>query len=218
MRSILCYGDSNTYGYVPVQKTRYEKQVRWPGKMESMLGCGYQVVEEGLCGRTLIYDCPGMPEAFNGQFFLETCLYTHSPIDLIIIMLGTNDLGCVPNPNPLDLSFGIEQMICTIKKKLMSIEWYQVPEILIVSPPALGDTASLQPQGTDNNNLAAEVCNQLPEEFKKVADYYGCHFLKASDFAIVSNGDGVHLDEEGHSLLAKAMFDKVTSIFASNQY
>ena len=91
MKSILCYGDSNTWGYDPQTRSRFPHDVRWTGVLASSLGTGYRVVEEGLNGRTTRWDDP-IEAGRNGLTFLQPCLESHLPLDLVIVMLGTNDL------------------------------------------------------------------------------------------------------------------------------
>ena len=91
MKTILCYGDSNTWGYDPANQTRYPRDVRWPGVLRNGLGDGYIVIEEGLNGRTTVWDDPIELDK-NGATYLRPCIQTHKPLDFVIIMLGTNDL------------------------------------------------------------------------------------------------------------------------------
>lgn len=91
MRHILCYGDSNTWGYTPGTGERHAPDVRWTGVLRRLLGEGWEVLEEGMNGRTTVFDNP-MSQGRNGSAYLLTCLETHKPLDLVILMLGTNDL------------------------------------------------------------------------------------------------------------------------------
>ena len=91
MKTVLCYGDSNTWGYDPWTRLRYPPSVRWTGVLAERLGPVYRVVEEGLNGRTTRWDDP-MEPGRNGQMYLGPCIESHAPLDLIVVMLGTNDL------------------------------------------------------------------------------------------------------------------------------
>ena len=90
-KTILCYGDSNTWGYDPVNACRYDRNIRWPGVLQKELGQAYYVKEEGLCGRTTVWDDP-VEGHKNGLKQLTPILHSHCPLDLVVIMLGTNDL------------------------------------------------------------------------------------------------------------------------------
>jgi len=91
MKTIVCYGDSNTWGFNPAAQDRFALEERWTGVLALELGTGYRVIEEGLNGRTTIWDDP-IEEGRNGKTYLLPCLWSHQPIDLVTIMLGTNDL------------------------------------------------------------------------------------------------------------------------------
>ena len=103
MKTILCYGDSNTYGLKPDSSQRYPRDVRWTGILQKKLGEDYYVIEEGLSGRTTLWDDP-IEEHKNGKTYLLPCLESHSPINLVVLMLGTNDLKTRFSLTPFDLS------------------------------------------------------------------------------------------------------------------
>jgi lysophospholipase L1-like esterase len=87
VKRILCYGDSNTWGYDPVTQERFDKNERWTGQLSQMLGGNYDVIEEGLNGRTTVWDDP-IEGYKNGRDYLIPCLESHKPLDLVIILLG----------------------------------------------------------------------------------------------------------------------------------
>ncbi len=91
MKTIVCFGDSNTWGFAPISKARYDRDTRWPGVLRNALGGGYLVIEEGQNGRTTVWDDP-IEANKNGATYLLPCLESHKPLDLLIIKLGTNDL------------------------------------------------------------------------------------------------------------------------------
>ena len=144
---IMCYGDSNTWGTVAKQHKddphlRYGRDIRWPAVLQKLLGNGYSVQEEGLGGRTTIYTAnPAMPFK-NGMHMLEGCIKTHCPLDLIILMLGTNDLH-QPKPLPEDrLCTGIITLIELIQSHPeYGPQEKRVPDILLISPPFITRSA-----------------------------------------------------------------------------
>jgi len=91
MRRILCYGDSNTWGCIPISAARYGEDIRWPGVLAGLLGAEYRIIEEGLNGRTTVFDDP-LQEGRNGKTYLLPCLLSHRPLDVVVLMLGTNDM------------------------------------------------------------------------------------------------------------------------------
>ena len=108
--TILCYGDSNTWGFVPGSEgERFSWEERWPGVLQGELGADYRVIEEGLSGRTTVLDNPLEPYR-NGREYLLPCLQSHQPLDLVVIFLGTNDLGDRYSLPPLDIARGAAQL------------------------------------------------------------------------------------------------------------
>ena len=144
---ILCYGDSNTWGTVARHRQgdpnlRYGREIRWPCVLQALLGNGYAVQEEGLGGRTTVYTAnPAFPFK-NGMYMLEGCIKTHHPLDLIILMLGTNDLH-LPQPLPEDqLGMGITALIRLIRSHPeYGRNEKQVPDILLIAPPFITRSA-----------------------------------------------------------------------------
>ncbi len=110
MKKILCYGDSNTWGHIPVTGGRYGDDVRWTGVLQAALGEGYRVIEEGLNGRTTVHDDPIEGVYKNGKHYLIPCLESHRPLDLVIMMLGTNDLKMRFSLPPSDIARGVEAL------------------------------------------------------------------------------------------------------------
>ena len=115
---ILCFGDSNTWGYAPVSADRYPADVRWTGVMAHLLGDRFHVTEEGQNGRTTVWDDPLEGGHKNGLVYLTACLESHHPIDLVILMLGTNDLKARFSLTALDISLGAERLVQTIQKSV----------------------------------------------------------------------------------------------------
>ena len=218
---IMCYGDSNTWGTVAKKHKddphlRYGREIRWPAVLQRLLGSGYAVQEEGLGGRTTMYTAnPAMPFK-NGMHMLEGCLKTHCPLDLIILMLGTNDLH-LPKPLPEDqLCAGIMEMIHLIQAHPeYGREEIRVPEILLIAPPFITPSApdartEVYPQFF--GEYGERLSRQFPQVYRAVAEKYGCHFLNAQDFTRPDPNDGVHLDAVSHRRLAVAVRDKVLEI------
>ena len=119
MKTILCYGDSNTYGLKSDLVSRYPRNVRWTGILQEKLGSEYYVIEEGLGGRTTVWDDP-VEDYKNGKKYLLPCLDSHKPLDLVIIMLGTNDLKSRFSVTPFDIGASMENLVKTIIKWIFS--------------------------------------------------------------------------------------------------
>lgn len=208
LRNILCFGDSNTHGFIAGTGERYSRNIRWTGLLQKQLGSDYYVIEEGLNGRTTVYDDPDM-NFVNGSRYLEVCIATHKPLDLVIIMLGTNDIKSKFNATAKDIANGLEQLVKTLRNP----DVYN-KEILIVSPIHIGEEAAAEdcffPEFGGRNGI--EKSKKLAPEYKKIAEKYGCHFLNAADYAKADKKDAIHLDVQGHASLAKAIYDKIKEI------
>ena len=210
IKSILCYGDSNTYGYRPDGKGRYSQNVRWTGILQNRMGKGYHILEEGCCGRTTVLDDPKRPYK-NGQEFLLPALEIHSPVELIILMLGTNDCKWTYQQTAEQIGEGIKTLIEIIKGNPKS-NGGREPKILLVSPIHLKESVWKEQLDLDFNKKSVEVSRQLEMVYGEIAKQYDCDFFPASNIAEASDIDGEHLDEIGHKKLAEALKKIVANI------
>ena len=221
-KRILCFGDSNTWGVIPrwydttVPSDRYDENTRWPRVMAKLLGEEYHIIEEGLGSRTTIYELPNAPGK-NGKAYLLPCMQTNRPLDLVIIMLGTNDLHL---PEPLkeeDLGKGIRELIELVQEHPNCGRGFQIAKILVIAPIEVWPS---DPNGRTSvyprfhGEWATYLSRLFPKIYKEIADEYGCFFLNAALYAVPSPGDGVHMLPEGHIALGKAVAKKVAEIFA----
>lgn len=149
MKTILCYGDSNTWGYNPDGTGRYPKHIRWTSVLQNELGNDYDVIPEGLNGRTTVWDDPVRGEYRNGKKYLLPCLHTHKPIDLVILFLGSNDLKYRFNVNSNEIAQSIE-MLANIIEKSETGPNMSSPEILVIIPPPI-----LTPNGIKTSDYLA---------------------------------------------------------------
>ena len=220
-REILCYGDSNTWGCIPrweesdLPSERYDEHTRWPCAAAELLGPGYHIVEEGLGGRTTVYDRPGEPEK-NGEPYLLPCLLSHRPLDLVVIMLGTNDLHRAVQPDPAHLGAGIRRLIGIVQSTPKCGRGNRPPQVLILAPIPIRPPA---PEGRTlvYDQFAGEIGRNLslgfPETYRKAAVETGCRFLNAGDYAEAGAGDGVHFTAESHLRLGRAVAEEIRAIF-----
>jgi lysophospholipase L1-like esterase len=197
MKTILCYGDSLTWGYDARDGTRYPFNQRWPGVLQQELGNGFRVIEEALSGRTAVTDSPLLPNR-NGLKMLEPLLESHAPIDLCILMLGTNDIASSYHLTASDAACGCLALIWEIEKSQAGPAG-GAPQILLIAPPLLGTISGVMELFYKGSE---EALRALPKAYKTVADSSGCHFLDASKYVKASKVDGVHLDPEAHRVLA----------------
>ena len=208
-KTVLCYGDSNTYGYNPVNGLRYPLNVRWTGRLQEMLGTEYRVIEEGCNGRTTVFDDP-IEGWKNGLDYLKPCLNSHKPIDIVILMLGSNDLKDTFHASPQEISNGAGTLIEVIQTFTKEKQGF-VPRIILVSPPEIGE--DIIHSGFYGRFLedAVERSRQFPRYYQGIAEKYGCDFLDAAEYVQPSEIDSLHLSPEAHEALAAALYKKVTS-------
>lgn len=214
---ILCYGDSNTWGTVgkwienDAPSERFDKEHRWPGVLQTELGEAFEIIEEGLGGRSTIYERPGL-EWKNGERTLLSCLHTHRPLDLVIIMLGTNDLQINQEMTSEDLHVGISRLVDIIQATPNVGKGRIPPKILLIAPVDVRPSA---PEGRVlvydkfRRDIGRKLSLMFPEVYKKVALEKGCYFLNAQDYAYPGYADGVHIEADGHIRLGKAVAEFV---------
>ncbi|MBW7572643.1 SGNH/GDSL hydrolase family protein [Caproiciproducens faecalis] len=209
MKNILCYGDSNTYGMKPGMTGRYTRDIRWTGLLQKLLGDGYYVIEEGLGGRTTVWDDP-IEEYKNGKTYLLPCLESHKPLDLAVIMLGTNDLKKRFSLPVCDIASGMENLIRTILKS-DSGNSGSAPQVLLAAPVPITDVGIrdwrlMFGEGMKNSLL-------LAEEYEQVAKRNHVHFLNPDRSVEVGPEDGIHYTQAGHRKMAELIAQKVHEIF-----
>ena len=216
MKVIVCYGDSNTWGYKPEKVppepgfSRFGYNERWPGRLQMHLGADYKIEEEGLSGRTTAFEDPFNPN-LNGLKFIDCCLTIKSPLDLLIIALGTNDTKEYFSVSAFHIAMGLEQLIL----KALSGQYGpngKEPEILIISPPPIRDSISEKWTGQIFGKGALEKSKAISKEYQKIARKHHCHFLDMALLVECSDIDGVYLDAANHDKFAKAIHKKICEI------
>ena len=210
MKTILCYGDSNTFGYMPLSGMRYPRDVRYPGRLQELLGDEYTIIEEGCSGRTTIHDDP-IDGWKNGLDYLKPCLHSHKPIDLVILMLGSNDLKYSFHLTAEQIAKGAGVLVNVIKEFTAERQGY-IPKIILVSPPEIGKGIKTSPFYGAFYEDAIEESKQFPKYYKEVADSKGCIFFDAAKYIYPSDEDSLHLTPEGHRVLAEELSKVVKAI------
>ncbi len=203
---MLCFGDSNTWGADPETGERFAPDVRWPGVLRRALGEGYWVVEEGLNGRTTVRDDPIEGAHKNGRAYLTACLESHKPIDLVLIMLGTNDLKARFAASASDIAQGAASL-AEMALRSGCGPGGGAPVVVLISPPALGRLTDM----AEMFEGAAEKSRRFLEHYRRFAEQYGCGFLDASEIIASSDVDGIHLEAGEHRKLGEAVADRVRS-------
>ena len=199
MIRILCFGDSNTWGYDPETAKRFDNKTRWTQVMSSELGTGYEIVEEGMNGRTTVWDDP-VDGLMSGLSYLKPCLLSHKPLNKVLLMLGTNDLKdrfCVSAP---EIAKSAGRLVQMIQASDAGIEG-EAPEVILMAPPPTEkglDGLGLRQNGYEKSRSFAEC-------YSEVADELGCEFFDVGSVIKSSPIDGVHFSAETHRLLGREM-------------
>ncbi len=199
MRTILCYGDSNTWGYEPATGDRFPEDVRWPGVLARELGGGFRVIEEALNGRTTVRDDP-VEEYKNGRDYLTPCLQSHAPLDLIIVALGINDLKSRFFASASDVADGAGVLVSIAQRSGAGPDGGS-PAVLLVAPPPVGSLTELAQMFAG----AEEKSRGFSRQYRRVAEKYGCRLLDAGGVVRASDRDGIHLEADEHRKLGEAV-------------
>lgn len=206
MKQILCFGDSNTYGYIPETGERYGFEERWTGILSDRLEKeGYRIIEEGLCGRTTVFE-DELRIGRRGADLLPVLLESHKPIDRVILMLGTNDCKTVYGASAEVIGKGIEKLLGQIRSADENIK------ILLISPIWLGDKVWEEGYDLEFNEKSVETSKNLKRVYGKIAEAYQCDFLAASDYVRASEADREHLSRESHKILADVIYKKLEEV------
>lgn len=198
-RHILCYGDSNTWGWPPSGWGRHPQDQRWPGVLETSLGDGYHIIEAGEPGRTTISDL----EIFGEEdAVLSRCLNSEARVDLVILMLGTNDIIGRPAQSVADIASDLGVLVGWVQASKEGRE-SAAPQVLILSPPYFEQDSAAQFAGLDE--IMVGKSHQLSELYQGLAEEKGCAFFDAAEVIRSSSIDGVHLDADAHITLGQAL-------------
>ncbi|WP_280236541.1 GDSL-type esterase/lipase family protein [Nocardia cyriacigeorgica] len=205
--TILCFGDSNTFGQPAEKRGRWPVDVRWTGRLQQILGAEYALVEEGLGGRTTDLDDPDRDDR-NGRKYFQPCLRSHSPLDMVIIMLGNNDLKTKFGREVDAVAAALEGYIDHIERTA----WTRtggVPAILLVGPIHLdADQPAFAEQSSEYDADSVRKSRELGEAIRGVAHKRGALFVDAATVARPGI-DGVHLSRESHQPLAELIAEEV---------
>lgn len=206
MKTIICYGDSNTWGYNPVSKERHEYNKRWTTVLQRELGNNYLVIPEGLNGRTTVWEDP-IELHKNGAAYLPPCLESHKPVDLVVIMLGTNDLKQRFSLPAADIAAGAGVLVDIVKKSDFG-PGGEAPEVLILIPPEVRKL-------TDFSEMFAgsrEKSLRFPSAYTAMAEERGAAFLDIGRNVRLSDADGIHFELDQLEILGKMVAERVKTI------
>jgi lysophospholipase L1-like esterase len=206
--NVLCYGDSNTWGSTPGSGERYPRDVRWTGVLRSELGPGHHVIEEGLPGRTTVWDDP-IEGHKNGLTYLPPCLASHQPLDLVVLMLGTNDLKQRFSLSAFDIAQGAGVLARVVLSSAVG-PGGRPPQLLLLAPPPLSTVSVYAELFTGGR----EKSRGFAHRFAEVAEELGCDLLDTGTIIASSPIDGVHFEADDHRTLGRAVAARAKEILA----
>ena len=220
-KHIVCLGDSNTHGYCADPNdcadpalARFNENERWTCLLQKALGEEYLVVEEGLSGRTTVFQDP-LYEGLDALSYLYPCLKSHEPVSLLVIMLGTNDTKERFGVNPFAIGLGMRRLV----QKAKTVDCWGpggTPNILVVAPPVIGEGVLTSPVADEMGTMGpncVEKSRKVPAEFQRVAAETGARFLDANELGCEFNRvDFMHLTRKGHAALAAALADYIPTV------
>ncbi len=214
-KHIVCFGDSNTHGACKDPDdssdhgSRFNENERWTCLLQKLLGDEYLVIEEGLSGRTCAFDDP-LHEGLSGVMHITPILNSHEPVDLLILMLGTNDVKAYFSASPVNIAAALERLI----RKAQSTQCWgdHDPKILVICPPHITE-------GLYDDDAGLKMGPGCPEKSRALAKYYrqtteltGCDFMDAEGIAEFNKIDCMHLTSRGHRSLAEALVEKIPEL------
>lgn len=213
MKTILCFGDSNTFGTStrPGGDERYLPEERWPNVLQRRLGADWTVIAEGLPGRTTVHSDPIEGLWMNGSAYVMPCLKSHRPLDAVAIMLGTNDLKARFAVSPPEIARGIGELLRIVRQS-ESGPAGATPKMLVICPPPFADTFGDKTEFPDMFAGGREKSLRLAPAYAAVAKEYGAAFLNAGDVIRSSRFDGIHLDVDQQEILGQAVAEKLRTL------
>jgi lysophospholipase L1-like esterase len=210
MQQIMVYADSLSWGIIPNTRLRFRFDQRWPGIVELALqkaGVCVRVIEDCLNGRRTVWNDPFKPGR-SGLEGLEQRIEVNSPLSLVVVLLGTNDFQSMHSLNAWQSSQGLAAIVASIRRAPVE-PGMPIPKILLVAPPQIQKAkGKIAPkfEGAETKALG------LASAIRNVAQEHGCHFFDAGSVATTSRVDGVHLDEDQHLALGKALAVEIKTL------
>lgn len=205
MRTVVCFGDSNTWGFDPARpEVRFDRGTRWPSIVADALAGEWEVIAEGLNGRTATLDSP-VAEGRNGLTYLLPCLHSHAPVDLVIIYLGTNDVGDDYALPPITVAEAVGRLVRVVRTSQAG-PGYRAPDVLVICPPPF---ARVDPDGEYAG--APARAEGFSRHFAAVCELLDVELLDLRGVTPYSDLDGIHLDEAGHAAVAGAVLERIAA-------
>lgn len=209
MKSVLAYGDSLTWGYMPETGGRHPHEMRWPSALERALDGQARIISEGLSGRTTSFDDHASPADLNGARVLPTLLASHAPLDAVVIMLGTNDLKPHLCGHAIGAALGMRRLVEIVTTYPFKPGMPR-PRLLLVAPPPI--TQARQASMLSSLREAGPESQKLAPLYRQVAQDAGCGFFDAGGVAATDPADGVHLDATNSLAIGNALIPVIRAM------
>lgn len=204
MKKILCYGDSNTFGYIPVSGERYDENTRWTGILQSILGKDYAIIEEGMCDRTGFVNNP-KGFVFSAPRHFPKLIAKSSDVDILILSVGTNDLQFQYDISYGAIERGLETLIVEARKYIHNI--VLIPSVILEENILEG---FFKIQFDETSVVKSKKVGKI---YRKLAGLYGCKLFDINEFVKPSQEDGLHYSIEGHRLIAEKLAEFIKGNF-----
>ena len=212
-KRIVCFGDSNTWGYDPETGTRYGDDIRWTGRLEKKLGGDFRIIEEGQNGRTIANPDPWEWGTKCGMEQILPIVESHMPMEALVIMLGTNDLKSKFHLPVPDIAGSLQNMLKSVRSHCKYYLGAPDLKILIIAPPAIGNNFKNSPFAEFfDADTVIQKSRELPKWYQLVADQFDCEFLDATSEVSGGEADSLHMSPEGHEKLAEMVYRKLRTM------
>lgn len=205
----MVFGDSLSWGYIPgTSHERYDAQTRWPGQLQTLLGDGYEVIEESLNSRGIEHGDPRPgKEGRRALDYIEACLDSHDPLDYVIVLLGTNELKYELDLSAEDVGVGMEKLLNIIKTRPSQFR-STTPDIILVAPPIINEEAEAAQSGGKYRGATLKA-QDLQDVYKRLAEKLKMRFIALD--TVIPGKDGIHIDAEQHAKVARLVHDVLAS-------
>lgn len=203
MKKILCYGDSNTFGYNPCDASRYDKHTRWTALLQNILGSEYQIIEEGMCDRTAIAD-NDKGFSFSAQKHFPDFMSDAKEVDILVLWIGTNDLQFKYNLSLEQIEEGLE--------KLIKIAQNSAEKIVLIPSVELSDNILNGYFRCQFDNVSVSKSKEMNKIYEKLSQIYNLEYFDVNKFVKPSATDGLHYDAEGHKIISQKLSELLLKI------
>lgn len=209
MKKILCYGDSNTFGFNPIDGSRFDEQARWTALLQKKLDSDYQIIEEGACDRTGFVD-NDKGFLFSAQRHFPKMIAKIKDVDILILWIGSNDLQFKYDISFHQIERGLKKLILVAKSK--------VKKIILIPPVILNNNVLEGYFNFQFDETSISKSKKVGKIYRKLSNVYGLNYFDLNEFVKPSNTDGLHYNIEGHKIIADKLNKFIKCNTITNMY